>query len=393
MGKSRYRVFRMDMTIYCSDAPNELVNLKEWLKCHCKKWAFQKEATRGKQIPHWQMKISLKQKAFTHTILESLMALGYKKSAITVRPSVTGNKRFDYVIKANSRLAGPWTSEPLENFLPIRTLVKEKFYLWQTLVYTICMGIADDRTVWHVLDSIGAKGKSQLVKFLLVHHPKEVGVLSCTGNAAQLISSVIAMGPKKTYIIDIPRSVGRNDNLDAYDERVAELMYAIEQIKNGVLVSCFYGKDKRLVMNHPNVVVFTNYSIFGLSMDRLSTINLDTETTESLQEKLDKFKFAQQRLNKERANEMSETNEESGLKEESNVQRDLRDDKSGSDYNPALLAEMEKNMSVKEKIAFVRDQLGIVTELAEEKEKERKLIEDENPFIESMIKDDDDVSF
>jgi hypothetical protein len=168
--------------------------------------------------------------------------------------------------------------------------------------------------------------------------------------------------------------------LDAYDERVAELMYAIEQIKNGTLVSCFYGKNKKLIMNHPNIVVFTNYSIFGLSMDRLSTINLDTETTESLQEKLDKFQFAQQRLNKERANVMSETNEESGLKEESNVQRDLRDDKSGSDYNPTLLAEMEKDMSVQEKIAFFRDQLGILTELAEEKEKERKLIEDEYPF-------------
>lgn len=380
MAKSLYRVFRMDMTIYCSDAPNELVNLKEWLKCHCKKWAFQKEATRGKKIPHWQMKISLKQKAFTHSILESLMALGYKKSAITVRPSVTGNKRFDYVIKADSRLAGPWSSEPLENFLPIRTLSKEKFYLWQILVYTICMGIPDDRTVWHVLDSIGAKGKSQLVKYLLVHHPKEVAALSCTGNAAQLISSVIAMGPKKTYLIDIPRSVGRNDNLDAYDERVAELMYAVEQIKNGTLLSCFYGKNKKLIMNHPNIVVFTNYSIFGLSMDRWSTINLDKETTESLQEKLDKFKFVQQRLNKERENEMSETNEVSGLKEESNVQRDLRDDKSSSDYNPALLAEMENNMSVQEKIAFVRDQLDIVTQLAEEKEKERELLEEEYPF-------------
>jgi hypothetical protein len=133
-------------------------------------------------------------------------------------------------------------------------------------------------------------------------------------------------------------------------------------------------------MNHPNIVVFTNYSIFGLSMDRWSTINLDKETTESLQEKLDKFKFVQQRLNKERENEMSETNEVSGLKEESNVQRDLRDDKSGSDYNPALLAEMENNMSVQEKIAFVRDQLDTVTQLAEEKEKERQLLEEEYPF-------------
>lgn len=380
MPAQRHRVFRMDITIYCSDSANELANLKEWLKCHCKKWAFQKEATRGKQIPHWQMKISLKEKAFTHQILDSLMDLGYKKSQLTVKPSVTGNKRFDYVIKTNSRLAGPWTSEPLENLLPIRTLSKDKFYLWQTLVYTICMGIPDDRTVWHVLDSIGAKGKSQLVKYLLVHHPKEVAALSCSGNAAQLISSVIAMGPKKTYLIDIPRSVGRNDNLDAYDERVAELMYAVEQIKNGTLLSCFYGKNKKLIMNHPNIVVFTNYSIFGLSMDRWSTINLDIETEETLQEKLDKFQFVQQRLNKERENEMSETNEVSGLKEESDVQRNLLSDKSGSDYNLALLAEMEKNMTVQERLDFLRDQLNTVTELAEEKEKERKLIEEEYPF-------------
>merc|ERR1711951_298225 len=226
------------------------------------------------------------------------------------------------------------------------------------------MGIPDDRTVWHVLDSTGAKGKSQLVKYLLVHHPKEVAALSCSGNAAQLISSVIAMGPKKTYLIDIPRSVGRNDNLDAYDQRVTELMYAVEQIKNGTLLSCFYGKNKKLIMNHPNIVVFTNYSIFGLSMDRWSTINLDTETEETLQEKLDKFQFAQHILNKERENEMSETNEVSGLKEESDVQRNLLSDKSGSDYNLALLAEMEKNMTVQERLDFLRDQLNTVTELA-----------------------------
>merc|ERR1711970_1332289 len=121
------------------------------------------------------------------------------------------------------------------------------------------------------------------------------------------------------------------------DERVAELMYAIEQIKNGTLVSCFYGKNKSLIMNHPNIVVSTNYSIFGLSMDRWSTINLDIETEESLQEKLDKFKFVQQHLNKER-NEMSETNEESGLKEQKDVQCKAYD---GSDYNPALMAELE----------------------------------------------------
>lgn len=300
MVKTRNRVYRYHLTIYLDfhdDWPCASVSpadyyrkgLEKWFDDNCKKWVFQLEESKNGMM-HFQCVISLNKKEFSKKVLSSISAYtGIKEDYINISPSLTGNTSFCYGMKDDTRVDGPWSNKMLEENLPVETLAFGKFYNWQKVVFHIAMGKPDDRSIHWFYDTKGNRGKTQLTRMLLANHGKEVGVIPCVGTSNQLVSAIINMGMRKTYILDIPRAKSGG----SWDDRIADLMLTIESIKNGLLVSAFYGKLNQLLMPHPNVIVFSNYDLNGLSPDRWKKYDMDTMSEEDWAQELLRVQPAQ----------------------------------------------------------------------------------------------------
>jgi len=108
----------------------------------------------------------------------------------------------------------------------------------------------DDRTLWWIIDMGGKSGKSKYVKHICYHLPDDACKLAF-GSSAQLRSACISAGPRQIYLIDLPRTLGRDDNI--YD-----IISTAEDLKNGFIVTSMYGIYKSLMFNPPHVVIFSN---------------------------------------------------------------------------------------------------------------------------------------
>jgi len=108
----------------------------------------------------------------------------------------------------------------------------------------------DDRTITWVVDKNGNTGKSKFVKWICVNRPDEVVKMSF-GTASQLRTSLVACGPKICYFIDIPRTIGKEDNIN-------NLITVIEDLKNGHIVSSMYGKFGTLLIDPPHIIILSN---------------------------------------------------------------------------------------------------------------------------------------
>lgn len=130
---------------------------------------------------------------------------------------------------------------------------------------------APGRQVMWLQDIIGASGKSKFTKYVCF---KDAFAAKCPfGTANQMRSSLIAAGAQKIYFIDIPRTLGRDDDLDA-------VISVIEDLKNGFVTSAMYGKTSTLMMDTPHVVIFSNGAcpLSKLSGDRWLNYFIDQDT-------------------------------------------------------------------------------------------------------------------
>jgi len=118
----------------------------------------------------------------------------------------------------------------------------------------------DSRTIYSIVDMQGCKGKSSFVKWLCYKHPLKLGRLSY-GTAAQLRSSIINLGTRQAYIVDLPRTRGKRDSL-------ADLLSAIEDLAGGFVSSPFRGASGQLMLEPPLIFVMSNFKLsYGLMTD------------------------------------------------------------------------------------------------------------------------------
>lgn len=109
-----------------------------------------------------------------------------------------------------------------------------------------------EREIYSLVDIEGQSGKSIFYKWLIVKIGEEdIGTISF-GTATQLRSSIINMGPKKLYILDLTRTKGSSDSEE-------DLMSALESTKNGMIFSPMYGKGRTLLMEPPHIIITSNY--------------------------------------------------------------------------------------------------------------------------------------
>lgn len=121
---------------------------------------------------------------------------------------------------------------------------------WQHWLNKLIESEPDDRTIYWICEEDGNVGKSIACKAHCFFDK------SCcripVGTANQLKSYACGMEQRRTYFIDVPRSLGNQSNM-------RDVFEAIEEIKNGWVCCAMYGKVQELFMKNPHVICFANF--------------------------------------------------------------------------------------------------------------------------------------
>lgn len=125
---------------------------------------------------------------------------------------------------------------------PVITIKQDEFNLLQKTIYELFLAPVEKRKIYWFYDEIGGSGKSDMCKYLVVHHQ----VLFCNnGKCADLINLVFNQEEVSTMIWDLPRD---HDKI-SYS--------AIESIKNGMVCNTKYETGVK-VFNPPHIFIFAN---------------------------------------------------------------------------------------------------------------------------------------
>lgn len=193
------------------------------------------------------------------TVLNELVAeLDIQRAQVTLSPMQgTWEQAKAYCTKSETSLGPVFTNEVIYSGKDIEVLDDpDRRYPWQNKIIDLLFDSstsrikdADDRSIVWITDAAGGTGKSKLVKWACVHYDNIVKI--SFGTSSQLRSAIIAAGPRQIYFVDIPRTLGSDDSIHS-------LMSALEDLKNGYIVSSMYGRNESLLLDPPHIVVFTN---------------------------------------------------------------------------------------------------------------------------------------
>lgn len=243
--------------------------LKEKLKGVCKAWAFQTEKGDKTGYVHYQGRVSLKLKSRKGPAL-------YK--GIRWSPTSDANKdNLFYVLKQETRVAGPWTDKDKEIYLP-RQYRDIQLYEFQNEIIKSA-SIFDARSIDLIYDANGNSGKSTVAAICEILHGgidmpplndfKELMSLACN------ICMDTENRTPKIIFFDLPRALDK--------DRLFGLYSAIEQIKKGKLYDCRY-HYKSWWIDSPRCWVFSNHlpdeNLLSNDRWRIWTINKVTHKLE-----------------------------------------------------------------------------------------------------------------
>lgn len=225
--------------------------IKQWMKdLNTKKHVYQQEQGKTKEdgtpgYLHWQGMFSLETRTRLSTLLSRLKDGNILPKAHLSVQSLAGKDQWSYASKAETRIAGPWSSTDQMAYIPrqVRGVTLRK---WQQ---TIC----DDAPVWTpriinvVINTTGNIGKSILVSYMRAH--KIAQALPLVRNYKDLMRIVYCLPTATMYLIDMPRAIKQ--------ENMGEFWAGVESIKDGYVYDDRYTfKEKHF--DTPNVWVFTN---------------------------------------------------------------------------------------------------------------------------------------
>lgn len=238
-----------DFTIYENhndfklDTAETIRRLKEW----CKKWVFQLEKCPNSNRLHLQGRVSLIKKLRLKELLGRCTLKG--NWSLTCKKVHDGNN-FNYVMKADSRIEGPWIdTEYMDPPVLTRQLVAfqalEK-YPWQEQVIKWC-NETDDRSIKLINDTIGNSGKSIMSEYL-EYQGLAFEIPPLTG-MEDIMAFCMGFKSQKVYLVDMPRAMKK--------EKLAGFYSGLESLKNGYIYDKRYAAKRRR-FDRPQVIVFTN---------------------------------------------------------------------------------------------------------------------------------------
>lgn len=251
-----------DFTLKQDDERYTEREVRDALAEHCKKWAFQLEKSEGGYV-HYQGRFVLHKKT---TITQCIRLFSGILPSIHISATcatVHKSNKFDYVLKSQTRISGPWTDQDEEDtILEIPIQYRVEFRPWQTELYELVMKELDDkvyRNVHVLYDQGGGIGKTTFAMSLTCRRKAEY-IPPCN-DARDIMRMAFCLPKTRLYIFDLTRSMNK--------DRLHGMYSAIEQIKNGYLYDDRYSFKRRFI-DAPGVIVMTNELPDGsyLSSDR-----------------------------------------------------------------------------------------------------------------------------
>lgn len=234
-----YQLYRWVITVPMKLTAKEL---SQELHVFCKEFYFQGEEGSETGYKHWQGCVSLKDKQYFLAV-KNLMPAGTH-----IEQARDWHAAKNYCNKDDTRIEGPYDHST--EF--IKTLALNSLYPWQQDLLKMLEQPADDRTILWLWDKPGNIGKTQLAKYLLVHHK---AAYFSGGRACDIAYCYTG---QKICIFNFSRSKEGNVSYDA-----------MESLKDGVVFSPKY-ESKIKIFNSPHVIVFANFAPnnAALSKDR-----------------------------------------------------------------------------------------------------------------------------
>lgn len=246
-----------------NESPEKVLSLcKEYFK----KWVFQLEKSDTGYL-HFQGRGRLVKR---RTLPSCISVLGPVLPGLHLSASSTnslGDSTFSYVMKTDTRVAGPWKDddpEPAPLTRQLRDFMTKEKYPWQSFIEESVKEL-DDRYIKVVIDNVGNIGKSVFVEYLEYNGlAYEIPAINCLEDLMQIAMCIPA---QKAYLIDMPRGLKK--------EKLAGMYAGLEALKNGTMYDKRYAFKKRRI-DRPQVIVFTNVKpdVSLLSLDRWIFYNI-----------------------------------------------------------------------------------------------------------------------
>jgi hypothetical protein len=260
------RMSRFDITIPFLDGDGK-PNYVDWEALHtkltswCSKFSFQKERSEPTEknpdgYLHWQVRINLIKRKYSTDVLTQVVPCVGGSWSVTSNGVHSNGNSFNYVMKEDSRVDGPWTDEivvekpavmtrQLKNFLE-NIVEKDLMYSWQKQMLEELKKV-DDRWINHICDMQGNSGKSMFCEYL--EYLKLGNELPMFNDMQDLSAFAFSFPTRKAYFIDMPRGI---------DKRKMDGLYSgIETLKNGFIFDKrFKGQKKRF--DRPQICTFGN---------------------------------------------------------------------------------------------------------------------------------------
>lgn len=261
--------FRIGFDTYPFE-PNELV---ERLGRLAKKFVFQREEGEKNGYIHWQGRVSLWKKTTTANATKLFLAACEIKKDYYFRPTAAATTNFNYVMKEQTRLAGPWTEKDKPVYVPRQ--YRKTLRPWQKSVIDSAHTF-NERAIDVIVDVDGNIGKSITMGIAKVKYGWYI--LNPFDEGRRLIENTCSILISKTdraphFIMDVPRAL---DNT-----KKAGVFAALECIKSGI-VSDSRNNCKEWEFDSPRIWVFTNNNIpiQYFTNDRWIFWKIDPETLE-----------------------------------------------------------------------------------------------------------------
>ena len=246
------------LTVYDFNMPSEEIRYEDVIKSldtFAREWTFQHEKGATGYL-HFQGRFKLGvRKRF------STMKNFKPKCFEKVQWSPTSNKNKGnnfYVMKPETRVAGPWSSNDAPPpFIPRQISSIKRLFPFQKTIMNSC-SIYEPRIINILINVNGNEGKSIICQYLDVH---ELAVMVPSINDYKdMIQYCMCRRKTPAYLIDLPRAMKK--------EKLGSFYSAIETLKSGFLFDLRYkGHVKHI--DRPVVWVFTNTmpDINNLSLD------------------------------------------------------------------------------------------------------------------------------
>lgn len=224
----------------------EFDTVRDYMKEHSKKWAFQHEKGDLTGYEHYQCRLSLNVKTRLPPNLPS--------DAHATPTSKENMNNFNYVTKDFTRINGPWTyQDELEVFVPWHLVgKKDTLYAWQQQIWDSA-DLREERIINVILDTAGCQGKSTIANLMDVYHR---GISMTAYNDYKLVTQSLCNQLVDTDNRD-PRCILFDLERARKQDELAGLYSAIESIKNGI-VSDWRNRFVKWRFHPPVVWVFMN---------------------------------------------------------------------------------------------------------------------------------------